>query len=1015
MSQSDPRAVRLDRPPVEGIHRSALAILDAIGQAVIATDLDGEVTYWSPAAEALYGWTADEAIGRPIFVLTPSGPFLDRAHEVMTILREEGSWTGEFELVRRDGSKFTGLVTNAVIRDDDGHPVGIVGVSSDLSDLKDTELALRERIKEFRTLIGTTAILSDDALDRDARLQRFVEQMPEGWLDPESTEVRLTVNNRVHRSPGFAESEDAISARVVVRGDDVGSLEVVRTSVPAGGPSFIPEEVELLAALARAVGDSLSHERLSVRLFRSIEALEEAVLVLEESDGERRIVMVNAAAETIFGYDRDELVGGTIDALYPNPDEFQVIRTEAVRALREDGVFSRTSELVRRSGEVFPADQTISLLDPERGLEDGLVYVVRDVSDQQRARAELLRAQERFSVIAEHLQDVLWIGSPIDRQIEYVSPAFGTVWGRDPADLYRDPLTWLEAIHPADRDRVARMNVLVDPRERDTEYRIVRPDGEIRWIHDRTFPVRDDEGDVVRIIGIAADITDRRRAEERLNAISGEISDAIYVLDSDGHVRFATSSIERNTGYSIEQFEGQNALDLVHPEDRERVRETLAWVAQAPNRSTRVEYRFLDHEAEERDVESLARNLSDHPGIGGILVTTRDVSDRVRMERALRESQRLEAVGRLAGGIAHDFNNLLTVIRSQASLLQVDLADSEASADVKVIEEAADRAAQLTGQLLAFSREQVLQPRPVNLSDIVARVATLVERVIGSDIALMTRLPGDLPTVELDPGQLEQVLLNLAINARDAMPGGGTLALETRRRIVGDDSDTFSAILPGTYTELVVSDSGVGMEPDVASRVFEPFFTTKSERGGTGLGLATAYGFVRQSGGDISLHTRPNEGTTFRLVFPAVDEAPQPVEPTRAPALREMSVAGRVLLVEDEETVRRVAVRILERSGLEVEGVGSAEDAVEFLERGGEVHAVVTDLGLPGMSGRDLVDWCRDHRPDLPVAVMSGYAAESPGGRRGIPADVEFLPKPFTPRQLVQTVRDLVTSSGGGA
>jgi len=1003
-------------PVVEGVPRGALAILDAIGQAVIATDLEGEVIYWSPAAEALYGWTREEAIGTPVVSLTPSERGLERAGGIMETIRREGSWSGEFELTRKDGSTFIGVVTNAVIRDDSGDPVGMVGVSSDLTELREVEFDLGERVKELQTLIEATEILADSTLDRDTRLQAFVDRIPAGWVDPDTTATCLTFDGRTYRSEGYRAAEHSIGEPVDVEGLEPGHLEVVRTAVPVGQPPFLPQERDLLESLAHNVEDAISRERTARRLHRTVEALDVAVFLVDSNI--RTILAANPAAERIFRYTSEEFVGSTTEKLHTDRESFLAFGEESEAVLERGEVFRASFDMRRADGEVFPAEQTVTLLDPEHGLEAGAVSVVRDRTEAERAREEALRSQERFRVIAEHLEDILWIGSPERGVIEYVSPSYREVWGRDPDRLLEDPTTWLEAMHPEDVDRVSRHGTLTGttgPRERDIQYRIVRPDGDIRWIHDRTFLVRNASGAVTRVIGIAADVSERRRAEERLAAITREISDALYVLEPNGDVRFATASVSRNTGFTAEEFEELNALSIVHPEDRERVGQLLRWVAAEPGRSTRAEYRFLDTTSEERHVESIARNLIDDPGVKGILVATRDVTERVQLERALEQSQRLEAIGRLAGGIAHDFNNVLTVIRSQASLLKFDVEDPATIEEVEIIEEAVDRAATLTSQLLAFSREQVLQPRPVDICSVVGRVARMVERVIGPSVSLETDLPGDLPTVMLDPAQLEQVLLNLAINARDAMPEGGTLALRTRQRRIEEGTDEYSAIPPGVYSELLVSDTGVGMSPEVASRAFEPFFTTKTEQGGTGLGLATAYGFVRQSGGDIALESRPGEGTTFRIVFPTVDRDALPVSSASTTRPESDTASGRLLLVEDEESVRRVVTRMLERAGYEVESVGSAEEAVDLLDSGWPAEGVLTDLGLPGKSGRDLVDWCREQRPHLPVAVMSGYAAESPGGRKGIPPDISFLGKPFTPAQLLETARDLLTPSDDGA
>ncbi len=994
--------------------RMQSTLLDAVGQALIATDLEGQITYWNSVAERLYGWSRAEALGRRVVELTPADENRDRAEEIMVSLARGEPWTGEFKLRRADGSMFPALVTNSPILDDDGTPVGIIGASSDISSIKEIEIALRERVKELKLLNKVTRVLNRREIEMEERLQTIVNLIPGGWLEPDNTEARITVGGQVFQTSGFQETPWSLRAPISTQEGASGNLEVVlvaRRPDRGHGP-FLPEELELLETLARNIEECVARDRLHRRLTQTIDSLVEAVLVI--GPGHEPVIQnANRAAERIFGYPHAELIAQSPELLFENTRDFERFWNEEREAHGRGESALAGYPMRRADGTSFEAIQTASSLNPDSGPARGVVLVVGDLSATEKARRELAESEQRFRQITERIDDVFWVSSTDKSTLEYISPAFESIWGRAAEEIYRaDADFWMESIHPDDRERVNRYVKRQAVGEQEAEYRIVRPDGSIRWIHDRSFPVRDEDGATVRVVGVATDITERRRVEERLSVLGRQITDVIYILHPDGTVAFVTESVESGTGYPRDEFEALNAFDLVHPEDRSEVWEAFSNVLEGAVETARAEYRFIRKDGEERHVESLAQNFVGQPGLDGIVITTRDITERRELERALHLSQRLEAIGRLAGGIAHDFNNLLTIIRSQASLLLLDLPeDTGLAEEIRVIQNASDRAARLTSQLLAFSREQILRPRVVKLCDVVAKMADMVGRVIGEQVQLITDFPRDLPSAELDPGQLEQVILNLAINARDAMPDGGILELSTFHSPGGPAGRGF--------TTIQVRDTGTGMDEATRARIFEPFFTTKSESGGTGLGLAMAYGFVRQSGGTIEVDSSPGEGTTFTLRFPSVDASPSAIEEqsTGGGAAKGTALVGRILLVEDDDAVRRVAVRILERSGLAVVAVDDAETALEELAREDApgVDGVVTDLGLPGMSGRVLIDELHIRYPGLPVVLMSGYAADSPGRSGVLPPELPFVPKPFTPDDLVQTVREALDRPGRSA
>ncbi len=507
-------------------------------------------------------------------------------------------------------------------------------------------------------------------------------------------------------------------------------------------------------------------------------------------------------------------------------------------------------------------------------------------------------------------------------------------------------------------------------------------------------PLRDVDGRVTGVIGVDVDITEIRRVERELQMVEARYASLVeelplvsYQTSSTGEMEVLAVSpqIETLLGYPPERWVGQPAFvrESIHPDDRERVLEELRR-SRAQGDRFQLEYRLLradgdvvwvlDETVVVRDEQG--RELANQ----GFLL---DVTHRKHLEEQLRQSQKMEAIGRLAGGIAHDFNNLLTAIKGYGAFLLADLdEDSSSHHDAEEILLAADSAAALTRQLLAFSRREPLTPEVLSLNEVVKNLDGLLGRLLGDEVELIVELDSELPDVHADRGQLEQVVLNLAVNARDALSAGGRLTIATARRM-GSPPQAL----------LRVSDTGIGMGPEVRSRLFEPFFTTKEAGKGTGLGLATVYGIVGQSGGTIEVESAPGEGATFTIALPAV--VGEPVGDTQ-PA------AERILLVDDDELVRDVMSEVLERAGYVVSKAAGPAQAIELIQLGHPFALLVTDLRLPGMSGIVLADRLLTARPDLQVLVTSGQVDEELRAARHV------LEKPFTPDELLRAVGALL-------
>jgi two-component system, cell cycle sensor histidine kinase and response regulator CckA len=651
-------------------------------------------------------------------------------------------------------------------------------------------------------------------------------------------------------------------------------------------------------------------------------------------------------------------------------------------------------------------------------LERSIRYAVQ----QSRSERALRESEERFRQLAENIGAVFWLHDLASARSIYVSPAFERIWGRPAEALYADPDVWLASIHPDDRPAADPVRSADQPYE--LEYRIVRPDGTVRWIRDRGFPIRDGQGSVYRTAGIAEDVTERKEAQAALvqreahfRSLIENAHDAIMIVDERCTMRYHSPSLERLLGFPHAELAGRNGFELVHPDDLPGVLEVFGDLLTRPGGSVRHEYRVATSDGGWTLLDTRGTNLLHDPAVGGIVLNSHDVTERRRAEEGLRlseeqlrQSQKMEAVGRLAGGVAHDFNNLLTAIQGNVEMLMLEVPHGGTMRDDLVeIKRAATRAASLTRQLLAFSRKQMLAPKVLDLNLVVREMERMLGRVIGEDVQLVTVLSAEHGTVMADPGQLEQVVLNLAVNARDAMPRGGTLRIETREVELGEaEAQAYPyRVDPGAYVRLTVSDTGTGMAPEVVARVFEPFFTTKEPGRGTGLGLSTVYGIVKQSGGYVWAESEEGRGSVFRVYLPRVNAEPERAEPQPEPAAAPAQAGGVVLLVEDEEGVRSLSRRILERRGYTVLAARNAAQARElFAGNGSRVDLLLTDVVMPHESGRELAEALLPLQPDLRVVFMSGYTDDALI-RHGVLEDrFRLLEKPFAPEGLVRMVRE---------
>lgn len=505
-----------------------------------------------------------------------------------------------------------------------------------------------------------------------------------------------------------------------------------------------------------------------------------------------------------------------------------------------------------------------------------------------------------------------------------------------------------------------------------------------------------------------------RRSEELFRFLIEHALDITLIVNRDATIRYVSPSIEQVSGFKPEALIGRSIREFIHQDDIERFMETLVHEASRAEGSSRVEYQMLHQDGSWRLLEGVCNNLLDTPAVTGSVVNARDITQRRQLEEQLHHSQKMESIGRLAGGVAHDFNNLLTVILGYTNLMLLGMdGQQDANTDkLQEIHKAAERAAGLTHQLLAFSRRQILQPRVLDFNAVIENLEKMIRRLIGEDIDLSVSLQPGLGRVKIDPGQMEQVLMNLVINARDAMPDGGRLIIRTEDVELDETAIRWPLDLkPGPYVALTVVDTGVGMDAATASRIFEPFFTTKERGKGTGLGLATAYGVVTQSEGSLVVESEPGKGTTFRIYLPQVVEEFASAEGLE-PAIDSSRGTETILILEDEKAVRTLVRDVLELYGYTVLEAYSTEDALDMAEDyGGIIHLFVTDVILPRMSGRDVAEKISLTHPEVKVLFMSGYTDTTIFRHGVLDPGMAFLQKPFTPEVLVYKVRDVLNGA----
>lgn len=768
-------------------------------------------------------------------------------------------------------------------------------------------------------------------------------------------------------------------------------------------------EREVAEAAHRRAGRA-AEQQLAVQMA----ALRSAANAIAITDTEGNFTWVNPAFTELTGYQADEVIGKSPRLLRSGRHDaefYQGLWTTILRGQVWQGEMINR----RKDGTIYYEEQTITPVTDASGKIVNFVTIKNDITERRRSREELRQAKA-FSDTLIATANVMILGVDPAGNVNIFNKMAEAITGYSHEELSGPD--WLDILIPPARfsevwEEFRRMTTHDIPRI--FEGPILTKDGSeryIMWQNSRIVV----EGELVEIIAFGNDITGRRHAEqalrsseERYRDLVENALDIIYTHDLEGRYTSVNDAVERVTGYTVEESIGMSITDSVARDQIEKVREMIAAKLDGKD-VTAYELDIIAKDGRRVPVEVNTRIIYENGKAVGVQGIARDITERKQLEEQLRQSQKLESIGRLAGGIAHDFNNMLTAINGYSDLaLRQIAADHPVRSHLEEIKKAGERSALLTSQLLAFSRRQVLRLEDVRINDVINDTSNMLKRLIGDDIELETALKPTAGTIRFDPGQLSQILMNLAVNARDAMPDGGKLTIETANVFLDPDyASNHIGVLPGAYVMLSVTDTGIGMTPEVQAQIFEPFFTTKGVGQGTGLGLPTVYGIVTQSGGGIFVYSEVDRGTTFKIYIPrTVDPGEMAAEERSAQRLPVGTET--ILLAEDNDVVRALSREVLETCGYTVIEAVDGVEALAILEaRGEEIALLITDVIMPRIGGRELAEKAAELRPDLPVLFSSGYTDDAIVRNGVLDTNLNFVQKPFNVDDVARKVRDLL-------
>jgi two-component system, cell cycle sensor histidine kinase and response regulator CckA len=727
------------------------------------------------------------------------------------------------------------------------------------------------------------------------------------------------------------------------------------------------------------------------------------------------------SVERLLGYKSDEIIGLDLKSLYVNPQGREEFLSQI---MRNGSVDDFQAQLRRKDNSVIWVSTNSKILKDEKGNFLGVEGLARDVSERKRAEEDLKESEERYRALFDRSFDCVYVNDFEGNFIDANDTALN-ILGYD-----REEIRSVKFASLLSEDQLPlAFQVLTEIKETGyhkelVEFSLKRKDGRIVYVESKSSVIYRDE-EPFAILGIARDITKRKQAEEALReseekyrTILESMGEAYFEVDLEGNFTFFNDALPLSLGYSKEELKGMNNRDYMPPETAKEIYNLFNEIYKTGRPIRGYSYEVIRKDGAERFHELVASLMRDGNGKPiGFRGISHDITERKqaeegkrKLEAQLNQAQKMEAIGILAGGVAHDFNNLLTSIIGYAELALMDLGkNSRVNQSLDEILKAGHRAAGLTRQLLAFSRKELIRPEVLNFNSLIMNFEKMLRRLIREDIDIVSVCSPDLWQVEADPGQMEQVVMNLAVNARDAMPKGGKLTIETANVELNEDyfRDHGVENQAGPYVMLAVTDTGTGMDKETRARIFEPFFTTKGLGRGTGLGLSTVYGIVKQNKGHIWVYSEPEKGTTFKVYFPRVGVETEVAKREEVP-VRSLEGSETILVVEDDEMLRKMAVKMLKGYGYRLITARNGEDALEIAgSHDGPIHLMLTDVVMPGLNGPDLAEQMKLRVPGIKTIYMSGYTDNAVAHHGVLEKGIEFIHKPFFREDLANKVREI--------
>ncbi len=998
---------------------------------IYTTDANGNFTYANPASLTVTGYSLEELqrLNYLNLILPEHRNRVSKIHIGQFRQRQATTYV-EFPFFSKSGGVLW-FGQNASLVIEEGKPVGFHVIARDITERKRAEQALRESEKKYRTILET---IQDGYFENDlAGNFTFVNDALCTDLGY-SREELIGMNYRQYTDEKTAMELFRHYNMLYRTGEPIKLLEIERIG-KYGKKSFAEVSTSLIRDLEgkpigfRGISRDITERKQAEKALRKseekyrkvLEGIEEGYC---EEDLAGNFTFFNDSMCRIYGYPREELLGLNYKR-YTSKETakrlFQIFN-EIYRTGNPCNAYSY--ELIRKDGARRYIEASASLIKDSGNKPAGFRGIVRDVTQRKQMEEALHEREEQYRTLLETMKEGYY-EVDLAGNLIFVNDSFSKMHARENMLGMNNR----EYMSEETARRVYKIfNGVYETGKpvRLVEWEITKGDGQKAVVEASVYLIKNSRGERIGFRGIERDITERKQAEEALRKseekyrnIIESIQDGYFEDDLAGNFTFVNDVICKHLGYTKEELIGMSYRQYADEENRRKLYERYNELYKTGQPIKPFEVEVIRRDGTKMIAEisaSLMKNSEGKPvGFQGI---SRDVTERKEAEKErlslqeqLRQSQKMEAIGQLAGGVAHDFNNLLTVIKGYSQLSLLDLKeDNPLRGSIQEIEKATQRATDLTRQLLAFSRRQILNPKVLDLNVLLKDLEKMLRRLIGEDIELVTLLSKDLGKVKVDPSQFEQVIFNLAVNARDAMPSGGKLTIETSNVELDEEyAHAHVSVVPGRYVRLSVSDTGVGMTQEVKEKVFEPFFTTKEKGKGTGLGLSMVYGIVKQSNGNIWLYSEPNRGTTFRIYFPRTEEEAETLH-EREETDSFPRGSETVLLVEDEELVRDLATRLLEQQGYRVLKAANGQEALRVAKElvGETIHLLLADIVMPHMGGKELADWLKISRPNVKVLFTSGYADNAIVHHGVLDPGTHFLQKPFSLKTLSHKVREVL-------